>query len=191
MKRLEIDFTTGSRWRLPVVRHRRQILLVAAGLLALGAVIVSWYWQQLAQQRVVTRQAIASARAELAAQTPAPPTPLLLTAPQVTAINRAIAQLNTPWPSLLDGFERAATREVALLVIEPDPRRGRVKGVAEAKSHQQMLDYLDTLGRTTPFADALLIQQELNDRDPYRPLRFTFEVVLVHPASAATSGANE
>lgn len=191
MKRLEIDFTIGARWRLPVVRRRRQILLLAAGLLALGAVIVGWHWQQLGQQLVMTRQAMASARNELAAQTPPPPTPLLLSALQVTAINRAIAQLNTPWPSLLDGFERAATREVALLAIEPDPRRGRVKGVAEAKSHQQMLDYLDTLGRTAPFADALLVQQELNDRDPYRPLRFTFEVLLVHPASAATSGEHE
>jgi hypothetical protein len=101
-----------------------------------------------------------------------------LSAAQVLAVNGAIGQLNTPWPALLDAFESVARADIALLQIEPDNQRRLVKGVAEARDHQTMLDYLAALGAAAPFSRALVSKQEINDKDPNRPLRFSFEALF-------------
>lgn len=178
MKHLNIDFVERPLWLLPVTTRQRRILIgigVAATLLGMAVV---WQWQQLDQQLDDTTQAIAQARLEIVARTPPPPTPLLLSEQQIVAINSAIGQLNTPWSALLDGFERVASDDIALLQIEPDHRRRLVKGVAETKDHQRMLDYLERLGTVAPFAGAMVTRQEVNEKDPNRPLRFMFQALL-------------
>lgn len=175
MKRLCLDFVQGRPWRLPRAARERQLLLGIAALTVLGAGLVAWQWLQIEWQIDDTSDAIAVLRRELLLRNPPRSAPLALSAQQIAATNDIIAQLNTPWPALLDGFESVATTDVALLQIEPDHRRGVVKGLAEAKSHQRMLVYLARLGSVTPFAGALVNKQEINDRDPNRPLRFLFE----------------
>ncbi|MBL8374162.1 hypothetical protein [Accumulibacter sp.] len=184
MQRLRIDFVQPPLWRLPGVGRDRQILLALSALAALAGVVLAWHWLDTAREIDEAKQAIAVARQELVQRTPPPAPPLLLSELQVRATNSAIAQLNTPWPAVLDGFERVATGEVALLQIEPDHRRGLVKGVAEAKSHQQMLLYLAVLGAVDPFAGAMVRKQEVNEKDANRPLRFMFEALLEEPAIA-------
>ena len=189
MKPLNIDFVERPLWLLPVATRQRRILIGIGVAAALAGVAVVWQWQQLDQQLDETTQAIAQARQEIVARTPPPPTPLLLSEQQIVAINSAIGQLNTPWPALLDGFERVASAEIALLQIEPDHRRRLVKGVAEAKDHQRMLDYLERLGSVAPFAGAMVTRQEVNEKDPNRPLRFMFEALLDdRSARVATAG---
>ena len=178
MKRLNIDFVVRPLWRLPVATRPRQILVGIGGATVLAGVAIVWQWQQRNQQLDGATQAIALARQEIVARTPSPPPPLLLTEPQIVAINSAIGQLNMPWPALLDGFERVTTADVALLQIEPEHSRRLVKGVAEAKSHEKMLDYLEQVGAVAPFAGAMVTRQEVNEKDPNRPLRFMFEVLL-------------
>lgn len=178
MKRLQVDFVAPSLWRLPVAAGPRRILVGVAVTTALVVGAVFWQWQQLDQQLAETTHAIALVRQEIVARTPPKPVPLLLSEPQIVAINNAIAQLNTPWPAVLDGFERLAGADIALLQIEPDHRRRLVKGVAEAKDHQRMLGYLALLGSTAPFAGAMVTRQEVNEKDPNRPLRFLFEARL-------------
>ena len=184
MRRLRIDFVQPPLWRLPGVGRDRQILLALSALAALAGVVLAWYWLDTAREIDEAKQAIAVARQELVQRTPPPAPPLLLSELQVRATNSAIAQLNTPWPAVLDGFERVATADIALLQIEPDHRRGLVKGVAEAKSHQQMLLYLAVLGAVDPFAGAMVRKQEVNEKDANRPLRFMFEALLEEPAIA-------
>ena len=41
-----------------------------------------------------------------------------------------------------------------------------------------MLGYLALLGSTAPFAGAMVTRQEVNEKDPNRPLRFMFEARL-------------
>lgn len=178
MKPLHIDFVERPLWRLPVAIRQRQILAAIAVTTALAAAAVFWQWQHLDRQLAEATQAIAEAGQEIVARTPPAPLPLLLAEPQIVAINSAIAQLNTPWPAVLDAFERLADTEIALLQIEPDHRRRLVKGVAEARDHQRMLGYLELLGSTAPFAGAMVTRQEVNEKDPNRPLRFMFEARL-------------
>ncbi|MDS4016338.1 MAG: hypothetical protein RKP46_18570 [Candidatus Accumulibacter sp.] len=178
MKPLSINFVEDPLWRRPVATRWRQILIGLGLATALAAAAVYWQWQVLDRELAETTQAVALARGEIAARTPPPPAPLLLSEPQIVAINSAIDQLNTPWPTVLDGFERVASSHIALLQIEPDHRRRLVKGVAEAKDHQQMLGYIAQLAATAPFAGAMLTRHEVNEKDPNRPLRFIFEARL-------------
>jgi hypothetical protein len=189
MQRLRIDFVQPPLWRLPVVRRDRRILLALSALAALAGVALAWHWLDTAREIDEAKRAIAVASHELVQRTPPPPPPLLLSELQVRATNSAIAQLNTPWPAVLDGFERVASAEVALLQIEPDHRRGLVKGVAEAKNHQQMLLYLAVLGAVDPFAGAMVRKQEINEKDANRPLRFMFEALLGEPAVPDTAAS--
>jgi hypothetical protein len=178
MKQLNIDFVERPLWLLPVTTRQRRILIGIGVAAALAGIAVVWQWQQLDEQLDDTMQAITQARLEIVARTPPPPTPLLLSEQQIVAINSAIGQLNTPWSALLDGFERVASDEIGLLQIEPDHRRRLVKGLAETKDHQRMLDYLERLGTVAPFAGAMVTRQEVNEKDPNRPLRFMFEALL-------------
>jgi len=184
MRRLRIDFVQPPLWRLPVAGRDRRILLAFSALAALAGAALAWHWVETAREIDEAKQAIAVARQELVERMPPPAPPLLLSELQVRATNSAIAQLNTPWPAVLDGFERVATADIALLQIEPDHRRGLVKGIAEAKNHQQMLLYLAVLGAVDPFAGAMVRKQEINEKDVNRPLRFMFEALLEEPAIA-------
>jgi hypothetical protein len=178
MKPLHIDFVERPPGCLPVAAHRRAILIAFAFLAALAGAALTLQCLQLERQLDETSQAIAHMRQEIVARTPQPKPPLLLSEQQVLAINVAIGQLNTPWPAMLDGFESVATPEIALLQIEPDNRRRLVKGLAEAKNHRGMVDYLAVLGSTAPFAKAMVTKQEINDKDSNRPLRFMFEALF-------------
>ncbi|SBT06110.1 conserved hypothetical protein [Candidatus Accumulibacter aalborgensis] len=191
MKPLDIDFVDRSLWRRPLASRQRQILIGIGVAEALTALVVVWQWRQLDGQLDETKQAIALARQEIVARTPPVPAPLLLSEPQIVAINSAIGQLNTPWPALLDGFERVASTDIALLQIEPDHRRRLVKGVAEARDHQRMVDYLELLGSVAPFAGAMVTRQEVNEKDPNRPLRFMFEALLDDSAAVAVAAEGE
>jgi hypothetical protein len=177
MKPLNIDFVVRPPWQQPLATRSRAILIALGGVAVLAAAALAWQVLQLERQLAESTQAIAgppgNCRPYAAAATAA-----VLSAAQVLAINGAIGQLNTPWPALLDAFESVASGDIALLQIEPDNRRRLVKGVAEAMDHQGMLDYLAALGAAAPFARALVSKQEINDKDPNRPLRFSFEALF-------------
>lgn len=178
MKPVQVDFVDVPLWQLPSPGARRRVAVALAVLLALGGGVLVWRWLDLEQEIAGIDSAIAFARRDLAARTPAAPPPLVLGEQQVKAINQVVGQLNTPWPALFDGVESVATPEIALLQIEPDSRRRLVKGLAEARGHSQMLAYLSLLGGTRPFAGAVVGKHEVNEKDPNRPLRFLFEVAL-------------
>ena len=178
MKRLHLDFVQARPWRLPAAARERQLFLGIAALTVLGAGLIAWQWLQIERQIEETSDAIAAVRGELLLRNPPRSAPLALSAQQIAATNDIVAQLNTPWPAVLDGFESVASSDVALLQIEPDHRRRVVRGLAEAKNHQRMLVYLARLGSASPFTGALVNKQEINDRDPNRPLRFLFEARL-------------
>jgi Tfp pilus assembly protein PilN len=185
MKRLQLDFVQRRLWQLPVAGRERQLLigLALVAVVAGGAIGAKWLLLDRAIDQAAL--AIAVAQQEVDRRAPVRQAPLVLSKQQIEAANRVIAQLNTPWPALLDGFERVASADIALLTIEPDHRRGVVKASAEARNHRQMLDYLAALGSVRPFVGAMVSKQEVNEKDPNRPLRFLFEALLDQPAAFA------
>lgn len=101
--------------------------------------------------------------------------PALLTDAQRASINRAIRQLNLPWPELLSAIEAHSVDRVALLSLEPDAANRMLRVTGEAKSPDEMLEFVNRLGSDPLFVTANLLRHEVNESDRNRPYRFVME----------------
>jgi hypothetical protein len=106
---------------------------------------------------------------------------------RVQGLNRIIHQLNTPWSDIFDALEQHAHSEVAIVSIEPDTGKGRVRIEAEAKRLEDLLGYARQLRQSPQFQQIDLVKHEVNERDPGRPFRMSIDVFLGHRGT--TSGA--
>lgn len=174
MKPVRIDFappgmartlhrTPPAAWMLAA--FALIVLLAAAGA---GADLVK-------RQRAHERQlAVLQARAAVpAAAPPAAATPISET--QAAAVNAAVMQLNLPWRALQDAVAAATPPGVALLALEPDARKRSLRISAEARTSDEMIDYVARLKREELFSDVALTHHEINDQDPNRPIRFELD----------------
>jgi len=64
---------------------------------------------------------------------------------------------------------------VALIALEPDPRKRSLKITAETRTSDEMVDYVAALKEQESFSGVILTRHEINDADPNRPLRFQLE----------------
>lgn len=174
MKQLDIDFaapglqralhrTGAAAWVLAALAAA---LCVAAGLLG---------WRLLAQQGADARQlAAARLRAAPAAVAVAPPQ-ARVSELQAGAVNSAVMQLNLPWRALQDAIGAATPPGIAMLALEPDPRKRSMKITAEARTSDAMIGYVEELKKQELFAGVALTRHEINEQDPVRPIRFQVE----------------
>jgi Tfp pilus assembly protein PilN len=91
---------------------------------------------------------------------------------QAAAVNAAIGQLNLPWRDVFNAIEAATPKSVALVSLQPDAKRGVVTIVAEAKTSDDMIAYIEQLKKQAFFTAVWLNKHELNEQDPNKPLRF-------------------
>ena len=171
MKRVCIDFAPPSLAR---ALHRTGPLAWCLAVLAvlLCAAAGATGWQMLARQRVLDAQ-LALVRAHAA------PVTVVATAPQpqigeaqAGAVNAAVLQLNLPWRALHDAVAAATPKQIALVALEPDPRRRSMKITAEAKNSDDMIAYVEQLKQQELFGAVALLRHETNELDPNRPIRF-------------------
>jgi Tfp pilus assembly protein PilN len=104
--------------------------------------------------------------------------PSPLPALQIRAVNNAIAQLNIPWRELFDAIAATPQEQIAILAVEPDAMRHVVKMLAEAKTGEDMVNFIRSLKRQAFFADANLVRHEVNEQDANRPVRFQLEATF-------------
>jgi Tfp pilus assembly protein PilN len=95
--------------------------------------------------------------------------------PQAAAVNGAVMQLNLPWRALQEAVASATPAGVALLALEPDARKRMLRISAEARTSDEMIDYVARLKREELFSDVALTHHEINDQDPNRPIRFELD----------------
>lgn len=95
--------------------------------------------------------------------------------PQAAAVNGAVMQLNLPWRALQEAVASATPAGVALLALEPDARKRMLRISAEARTSDEMIDYVARLKREELFSDVALTRHEINDQDPNRPIRFELD----------------
>lgn len=84
-------------------------------------------------------------------------------------------RLLTPWGELFRTLEQAQTDEVALLSIEPDAARGRLRLAGEAKNVEALADYLKRLQATTSIDGLRILMQQIKQNDPQQPIEFAIE----------------
>jgi Tfp pilus assembly protein PilN len=159
---LRLDFVPPSRRG-----GRLGFALALAGVLCLGAAL--WRLHALSAERAGLElrrdAALEAARRHLAAGRDA--------AGQGAA--RTAAALGVPWSQLLAELERAGRErrdDVALLAIEPDQEKHRVRITAEARSLPSALAYVEQLRHTKVLHYPMLDSHELRTEDRDHPVRF-------------------
>jgi Tfp pilus assembly protein PilN len=176
MKPMQIDFAAPG-WRRALYRVHPGWL--AAG--ALGALMLlggAALGVQASKQQSAREEALHAQQRKLAVAARAPQRKPETAIPeaQAAAVNAAILQLNLPWRQLQDAVAAANSPSVALLALDPDPRKQTLRITAEAKNSDDMVGYVEQLKQQEFFAGAALLRHETNEQDPNRPLRFQVEV---------------
>jgi hypothetical protein len=86
---------------------------------------------------------------------------------------RAVVRaLGRPWDALYGDIETASVDDVALLAVEPDPRRGDVRIAGEARDAQALHGYVAVLESTPSLGRVSLAQHETVGAGAPGALRF-------------------
>lgn len=180
MRHLRIDFAAPTLMRSVYRAGPGTWLLVAAALLlSVGA---AWLANDLVEQGRRQDAELAAVRAANRGPVAAPVAALpRISEQQAAAVNAAVAQLNLPWRALQDAVAAGTPSTIALLALEPDARKQVLKITAEAKNADDMVGYVEQLGRQELFRDVLLTRHEINEQDPVRPIRFQIEAAWGAP----------
>lgn len=103
-----------------------------------------------------------------------------------------IAQrLALPWGDLLDALENADNENVALLAIEPDAERSRLRLSGEAKNMDALVDYIKSVDGKAGIAELRLTTQQVKQNDAQHPIEFVLEANWLHrKPSANPAGAS-
>lgn len=160
--RLNIEFS-AARPRASA----RSMLLLAGAITALAG--AAWGCISEIEATQVANNRLKAARLQAA------PEYGVLTPNKADAINRAIRQLNLPWDHLFAEIEGRLTEHISLLSLEPDAANRVLRIQGEAKSPEDMLDFIAALDDQTFFQDALLIRHEIVESDRNKPIRFIAE----------------
>ena len=159
-----------------VLHRRRRRLFSAPAVLALIVALaaiacLSWRLLQIEEAHAQVRAEISIERGQRNA--PEPSTPRVnFDRAEIAAINAAVRQLNLPWLQIFDAVESATPEDVALLSLAPDAASDTLTIVGEGRTTDTMLDYVTRLKSKPLFGDVLIKQHEINDKDPYKPVRF-------------------
>jgi Tfp pilus assembly protein PilN len=159
MQRLELDFVASPRspW---AARLLLVVSLVVAGDMAFTFV-------NFTRANSALEQRLASLGPKgLQAAKPVSPD-------ELAAARDTVQRLSLPWSKLFAAVEAAATDQVALLAIEPDPRAGTVSISGDSKDYLAALTYVLNLSRAESLSHVTLVRHETKQNDPQRPVAFT------------------
>lgn len=148
MQAIHIDFCRTRRtprWAAPV-------LMLLAFALA-GDVGVSF----LKLHREVKSKEVALAKLDPRSYRPARGA----TAEEVAAAKDTLARLSMPWDRLFGALEAAASDQVALLAIEPDPKSGTVLISGDSRDYLAALSYVLNLSRSDALERVQLARHEM------------------------------
>jgi hypothetical protein len=145
--RLELDF----------VRRRRAAPWAGRLALALAAAVAA----DLGHSYATLRHSMDEAESRLA-QMPAQARGAAPSASpeEIAAARETVERLAMPWQELLGALEAAASEDVALLAIEPDPKSGTVRISGDSKDYPAALGYVASLGRVEALSRVELVRHE-------------------------------
>jgi hypothetical protein len=89
-----------------------------------------------------------------------------------------VRELTLPWGSLIRTLEEAATREVAILQLQPDAHQRVLKLTAEARNREAMFEYVRRLGAATTLDAPHLVSHQVQRDDPQRPIQFSVQATM-------------
>lgn len=94
------------------------------------------------------------------------------------AADLVLRQLSLPWPEIVRTVEAAATRDVAVLQLQPDALRRELRLTAEARSQDMMMEFLRRLAEAKALGDVHIVSHQVQLEDPQRPLQFSILALM-------------
>lgn len=158
----------------------------ALGLLVLAAVAMPLW--PLAQDNQVRSAALGQA-ARRAADAAVVPEPTPTDRRREAQARRLLVQLDAPWNELFTLLERHASPQVGLLRLDPDAATGQVRLTALAKDLGAMAAWLRALEQDPHLREVQLLQHQIEDLTPGRPVRFSLSAHWRAGATASTTAA--
>src|SRR5262249_26327635 len=99
--------------------------------------------------------------------------------------------LTLPWASLIGAIEGAATRDVAILQLQPDAEHSVLRLTAEARNRDAMFEYLKRLGAARELTNVVLVSHQVQKDEPQQPIQFSGQALLGwEPASKCCCAAS-
>lgn len=89
-----------------------------------------------------------------------------------------VRQLTLPWGALIRAIEQAATRDVAILQLQPDAESRTLRISAEARHRDAMFEYLRRLAAVRGLAEVHVVSHQVQREDPQRPIQFSVQASL-------------
>lgn len=165
MKRLELDFIASPRRRAwPGV-----VLLAVS--LGIAAVLGLHYRDvQLELKRLEIAGSLVSSE-----RRPARALPKERLDEAVKNAEAVVRQLTLPWGSLAESVESAATKDVALLQLQPDAQQRLLRLTAEARDPDAMLEYLRRLAAAPVLSDVHVVSHQVQRDTPQHPIQFAVQ----------------
>jgi Tfp pilus assembly protein PilN len=93
-------------------------------------------------------------------------------AASVAEMRRITAQMNLPWDGLFAMLEAQPRKDIALLSLAPDARKGQLRIAAEARDLPAMLAFHRELEASDALSDVSLLNHEMVAEQAERPIRF-------------------
>ncbi|BAN50725.1 hypothetical protein [Metapseudomonas resinovorans] len=93
-------------------------------------------------------------------------------AASMAEMRRVTAQMNLPWDGLFATLEGQSRKDVALLSLTPDARKGQLRITAEARNLPAMLAFHRELEASDALSDVSLLNHEIVAEQAERPIRF-------------------
>lgn len=166
MSRINLDFTAPGARPGPV-----SWLLLALGLLAAGAAALAWQGANTAAAEAQARLATLSKPVAKHAKSEKKADPVAQTREREDADARHALAL--PWNRVLTVLQDTLPDDIAFVSLEVDGRRGDFLIVADAKSHQAMLDYYRMLQAESGLKAVTLTRHELREIDGVQGVNFS------------------
>ena len=145
-------------------------LLLLLTLLAAAALAQRFREVQLTLESRQTTQALLEAP-----RTPAKAIPKNRLDEQVKNAEAVVRQLTLPWAQLIETIEAAASNDVAILQLQPDAQQRVLRITVEARNQDAMVDYLKRLAELKGMSYVHLLNHQVQQDDPQRPIQFSVQ----------------
>lgn len=165
MNRLELDYIAPPRRPL-----WPGVLLLAVSLAVAGELFMRYRQVQVELARLETAGGLLNVE-----RRPMRAIPKERLEEEAKNAETVIRQLTLPWASLVATVEEAATRDVAILQLQPDAQQRLLRLTAEARHQDAMLEYLRRLAATRILADVHVVSHQVQLENPQRPIQFAVQ----------------
>ena len=146
-------------------------------MLAVSLALAAWLSERYLDARVEVAR-LETQSGLVAPERPAKPIPREKMEEEARNAEAVVRQLTLPWAALIGTIEQAATRDVAILQLQPDAETRLLRLTAETRHREAMFDFVRRLGAAQGLADVHLVSHQVQREDPQRPVQFSIQASI-------------